>query len=35
MAAVGFNREDGVGCYSNAVYTVLDMIPRRSALPLA
>ena len=28
MAALGFNREEGVGRYSNAVYTVWDMISR-------
>lgn len=28
MAALGFNREEGIGRYSNAVYTVWDLIPR-------
>ena len=28
MAALGFNREDSVGRYSNTVYTVWDLIPR-------
>lgn len=28
MAALGFNREGTVGSYSNAVYTVWDLIPR-------
>ena len=28
MAALGFNREDSVGRYSNAIYTVWDLIPR-------
>ena len=28
MAALGFNREEGIGCYSNAEYTVWDLIPR-------
>lgn len=28
MAALGFNREETVGRYSNAVYTVWDLIPR-------
>ncbi len=28
MAALGFNKEDCVGRYSNAVYTVWDLIPR-------
>ena len=28
MAAVGFNREEAVGRYSNADYTVWDLIPR-------
>lgn len=28
MAALGFNREEGEGRYSNAEYTVWDLIPR-------
>ena len=28
MAALGFNKEDRVGRYSNAVYTIWDLIPR-------
>ena len=28
MAAIGFNREDVVGCYSNPDYIVWDLIPR-------
>lgn len=28
MAAIGFNREEAVGRYSNAAYTVWDLIPR-------
>ena len=28
MAAIGFNREDSVGRYSNTRYTVWDLIPR-------
>ncbi len=28
MAAIGFNREDSVGRYSNTHYTVWDLIPR-------
>lgn len=28
MAAIGFNREEAIGRYSNAEYTVWDLIPR-------
>jgi len=28
MAALGFNREDTIGKYSNSDYTVWDLIPR-------
>ena len=28
MAALGFNREETIGRYSNAAYTVWDLIPR-------
>ena len=28
MAALGFNREETIGRYSNAIYTAWDIIPR-------